>query len=82
MLMKIKVLFFGITSDLMQTTELQITLKDGQTVADFRKQLQIDYPQLEHLNTYAIALNEEYTIGDEVIQQNDILAVIPPVSGG
>ena len=80
--MKIKVLFFGITTDLMQTSALECTINEGSTVADFRKQLQTDYPQLSNLNTYAVALNEEYTSGDEVIQQNDILAVIPPVSGG
>ena len=80
--MKITVLFFGITTDLMQTSALEFTMHDGQTVADFRTKLQIDFPQLEHLDTYAIALNEEYTSGDEVIKQNDVLAVIPPVSGG
>ena len=80
--MKINVLFFGITTDLMQTSALEFTITEGSTVADFRKQLQTDYPQLSNLNTYAVALNEEYTSGDEVIQQNDTLAVIPPVSGG
>ncbi len=80
--MKITVLFFGITTDLMQRSVLELTITEGSTVADFRKQLQTDYPQLANLNTYAIALNEEYTSGDEVIHQNDTLAVIPPVSGG
>lgn len=80
--MKINVLFFGITSDLMQTSILEFSIPKGSTVTNFRKQLQTDYPQLSNLNTYAIALNEEYTSGDEVIHQNDTLAVIPPVSGG
>ncbi len=80
--MKITVLFFGITTDLMQRSVLELTITEGSNVADFRKQLQTDYPQLSNLNKYAIALNEEYTSGDEVIHQNDTLAVIPPVSGG
>ncbi len=66
----------------MQRSLLELTITEGSNVADFRKQLQTNYPQLSNLNTYAIALNEEYTSGDEVIHQNDTLAVIPPVSGG
>ena len=59
--MKINVLFFGITTDLMQTSILEFSIPKGSTVTNFRKQLQTDYPQLANLNTYAIALNEEYT---------------------
>lgn len=80
--MKIAVLFFGITSDLMNTSQLEYNFDEGLSVNDFKNQLQSDYPQLKNLNSYAVALNESYTTGEELIQPNDVLAVIPPVSGG
>ena len=40
------------------------------------------YPQLENINSYAIAVNESYATDEIVLKENDVVAVIPPVSGG
>ncbi|MAD98206.1 MAG: molybdopterin synthase sulfur carrier subunit [Flavobacteriaceae bacterium] len=80
--MKVQVLFFGVTTDLMKLSEMTLEVNVGLSINDFRKLLHEKYPQLENLSSYAIALNEEYTSGDESLSEGDVVAVIPPVSGG
>ncbi|KOY52041.1 MoaD/ThiS family protein [Polaribacter dokdonensis] len=80
--MKITVLFFGISSDLVGENQLEVTLEKAISVADFKDYLQEKYSSLDKIKTYAIALNESYATNDLVIKDNDVVAVIPPVSGG
>jgi molybdopterin converting factor subunit 1 len=80
--MKIKTLFFGITTDLVGTSNLDLELSEASTVLDFKNLLRKNYSQLENLDSYAIAVNESYATDDLTLQKNDIVAVIPPVSGG
>ena len=80
--MKITILFFGISSDLVGNSQLEISIENQTTVADFKNILKEEYGKLEKLNSYAIAVNEEYATDEFIIKENDIVAVIPPVSGG
>lgn len=80
--MKITVLFFGISSDLVGENQLEVTLEKAISVADFKDYLQEKYSSLDKIKTYAIAVNESYANNDLVIKDNDVVAVIPPVSGG
>lgn len=80
--MKLKILFFGIASELANTTEIDIDLPVSATVNDCKIELQIQFPSLKNINTYAIAVNESYAEDELVLQSNDVVAIIPPVSGG
>lgn len=80
--MNIKTLFFGITADLVQNSELQISVDENSSIVDFKLILKNKFPQLENLNSYAIAVNEEYAEDDLTLKNGDIVAIIPPVSGG
>ena len=80
--MKINTLFFGITKDLVGTSQLQVEVDENSSVADFKAVLQDEFSQLENINSYAIAVNEEYATDAVVLKENDVVAVIPPVSGG
>ncbi|OAD46619.1 molybdopterin converting factor subunit 1 [Polaribacter atrinae] len=80
--MKIQVLFFGITTDLVGSSTLELNIVDVATVADFKKSLKEKYHQLENLNSYAIAVNESYAADNLLLKESDVVAVIPPVSGG
>ncbi|PQJ79470.1 MoaD/ThiS family protein [Polaribacter porphyrae] len=80
--MKIKTLFFGITTDLIGTSTLEINVDEKTTVAGFKTILKDEFHQLENINSYAIAVNEEYANDDVILKLGDIVAVIPPVSGG
>ena len=80
--MKIELLLFGIASDLMESSKKEMLIPDGMTISEFREYLQKEYAKLKHLSSYAVALNEAYAQGNEVIQEGDVIAIIPPVSGG
>ncbi|MCL7752294.1 MoaD/ThiS family protein [Polaribacter sp. Z022] len=80
--MKIKVLFFGITTDLVATSNLELGVLEGLSVSSFKNLLKENYPKLENIDSYAIAVNEEYASNELLLKENDVIAVIPPVSGG
>ncbi len=81
-MMKLKILFFGITTDLVGASNLDLEISEASTVADFKNLLKKKYPQLENMDSYAIAVNESYATSDLILHRNDIVAIIPPVSGG
>ena len=80
--MKITTLFFGITADLVGETELDIALESSIAVDAFKLVLKEKYPQLKNIGSYAIAVNEVYAEGVLILKEGDVVAVIPPVSGG
>ena len=80
--MNLKVLFFGISTDLIGATSMVFSISPNTTILEFKTQLQEQYPQLTDINSYAIAVNESYAHNETVLKENDIVAIIPPVSGG
>ncbi|HJA40751.1 MAG TPA: molybdopterin converting factor subunit 1 [Firmicutes bacterium] len=76
----VKILWFAHLSEAVGKRELEIEVA-GMTVAALKKQLQEQYPDLvlEHVLT---AVNEEYVADDMVLDNGDVVAFIPPVSGG
>ena len=80
--MNIKTLFFGITTELVGASQLQIQVKENTSIATFKATLKQQFSNLENINSYAVAVNEEYTVDDYKIQSGDVIAIIPPVSGG
>ncbi|WP_088324212.1 molybdopterin converting factor subunit 1 [Polaribacter tangerinus] len=80
--MNVTVLFFGITTDLVETSETVFSLDKKVTVKDFKQLLIEKYPNLTNLTTYAIAVNEAYATDSILLADGDVVAVIPPVSGG
>jgi sulfur-carrier protein len=75
-----KVLFFAHLRDTAGSESVEIQAA-GKTVADL-KQLVAEQYGLQKLDTVMTAINEEFASDDEVIQQGDTIAFIPPVSGG
>ena len=80
--MKITILFFGITTDLVGTSEEEVAIQDAISVADLKLVLLKKHPQLTNLETYAIAVNEVYAVNSLTLTDGDVVAIIPPVSGG
>ena len=80
--MKVNVMLFGITKDLIGKQFLSIDLPRKCTVQEFKNVLQSKYPELLELNSLAIAVNSEYARDNHQINQQDEIALIPPVSGG
>ena len=80
--MKITTLFFGITADLIGKTVLVMALENTMTVGALKLVLKERFTQLKNINSYAIAVNEVYAEDDFILKESDVVAIIPPVSGG
>ena len=80
--MNIKILVFGIAKDIVGGSSADVAIIENMRVQDLRALLEEHYPRLKQLSTYMIALNNEYAKGDELINERDEIAIIPPVSGG
>lgn len=75
-----KVLFFAHLRDAVGEEFLRLDA-GGKTVAELKAELMGKY-DLPRLETVMTAINEEFASNDEVIQDGDEIAFIPPVSGG
>ena len=80
--MKITVLFFGITTDLVGKNTISYTVENNISIEKLKEILKTDFPNLKNINDFAIAVNEEYANNKIVLKSGDVVAIIPPVSGG
>ncbi len=80
--MQIEILLFGILRDVVGKNKLVKQVVSGITLETLREDLLVKYPNLHQYQNYTIAVNEAYTKNDYTIQDNDVVALIPPVSGG
>ncbi len=80
--MKLKILLFGISTDLIGAKSIFFSIPPNSSVSEFKTQLQKKYPQLNEIDSYAIAVNESYATNKTLLKENDLIAIIPPVSGG
>ena len=80
--MKIQILLFGILKDIVGNSTLEITEDDAISVANLKESLLKKYKKLNAYSNFSIAVNEEYVGIEYIVQQNDVVALIPPVSGG
>ncbi len=79
--MKVQVLFFGATAEIVGKREIEFSF-DEETKADkvFDKVLD-DFPQMRR-HSLLFAVNQTYANGDEIIKNGDELAIFTAVSGG
>ena len=80
--MNLTILLFGISTDLVGEKSIFFPVSPNTTVSEFKVLLQKKYPQLSEINSYAIAINESYAVNETILKENDLIAIIPPVSGG
>lgn len=76
----IEVLLFAHLQEEVSKPALQIDCENI-TVAELKKVLIKKY-NVAISNEIMVAINEEYANEDDIIQTGDIVAIIPPVSGG
>jgi molybdopterin converting factor subunit 1 len=79
--MKVKLLAFGIAKEIVGGSSTIVDI-NGTTVDDLKQQLQQQYPALQSLSSYMIAVNSEYITNNISLSEHDEVAIIPPVSGG
>ncbi len=80
--MTLKILFFGITQDLVGNHELEMNVEKPISVTELKEILFKQFPNLLRFPNFEIAVNEQYVDKNTVLNNLDVVAIIPPVSGG
>ncbi len=81
--MNVRVLLFAALREAAGSREVCIAVPEGVTVAELRQRLMVEYPSLARLlPNAAAAVNEEYADAATRLNAGDMVAFIPPVSGG
>lgn len=80
--MEVTVLAFGVARDIVGERWVRLALDEQALVQQLRDTLEQQFPALRDIASYAVAVNNEYAYATDRIQQNDEIAIIPPVSGG
>jgi molybdopterin converting factor subunit 1 len=81
--MEIRVLFFGVLTDLVGSRGERLNLPDGATLSDVLEHYASRVPKLgEFSSSIAMSINQEYAGLDTALNAGDEVALLPPVSGG
>ncbi len=80
--MQLNILLFGITKEIVGQQKLSFEMPAQSSVSHLLKSLKQTYPDLESLDAMLVAVNNEYSAQDQLLQESDEIAIIPPVSGG
>jgi len=80
--MHIKILFFGIVKDITNSNSLDLEVDNSINIERFIQLLQETFQDFPTIGDFTVAVNEEYVEKNFVLKNNDIVAIIPPVSGG
>ena len=81
--MKVTVLLFGQARELAGTQSLDLEIENPLSVAEVFARIVADLPKLAGMEpSLLFAVNEEYASRDQLVRDGDVLAVLPPVSGG
>lgn len=75
-----KVLLFSHLQESLGKSELELEW-ESLSVQAFKDKLKQTY-NLTGLDQVMVAINESYAVDTDVIESEDIVALIPPVSGG
>ncbi|WP_242246510.1 molybdopterin converting factor subunit 1 [Bacillus cereus group sp. BfR-BA-01523] len=77
----ITILLFANLREEVGSERLEIIEKREMNVQQLKKWLEDNY-HLQTLDTVMVAINEEFVTEEEIVKVGDIVAFIPPVSGG
>jgi MoaE-MoaD fusion protein len=81
--MRVHVLFFGILKDLAGKSGDSLELPEGATVREVLAQCRAQVPAIRSsLAISAVAVNQHYADAGTRLQNDDEIALLPPVSGG
>lgn len=82
--MKLNIKLFATLKTKVQSNQISIELPGEQpTVSDLLIEIAASHPALEtSLKSVLVAVNSEYAFPGQIIQEQDEIALFPPVSGG
>lgn len=79
--MKVKVRFFAFFREIVGYRDGEVEVTPGTTVGALWDHYRAQFPRLGTMQA-GFAVNASYVPAEHVLQENDVVAFIPPVSGG
>jgi molybdopterin converting factor subunit 1 len=79
--MKVGVKFFARGREIVGEKQKELEIEDGMMLKDLKELLIQEYPDLKK-EKLIVSLNHKYAHSEEILKDNDEVAVFPPVSGG
>jgi len=79
--MKVEVRFFARCREVVGEKVKELEVDEGTKLLDFIDLLLTKYPELKN-ERLIVSLNHKYASLNERLNEHDVLAVFPPVSGG
>ncbi|HEY6373942.1 MAG TPA: MoaD/ThiS family protein [Edaphobacter sp.] len=79
--MQVQLLYFGVLREMFGGREAVLEMAEGAIVADVLNVYRKRMPAFAW-DSIAVALNQEYAKGSDVLKEGDQVALLPPVSGG
>ncbi len=81
--MQVQVTFYGVLQQIVGTRRLTVELPPGARIETLAETLVAQFPALtERLPTVAFAVGDVLASGQQPLQPDDQVALLPPVSGG
>ncbi len=77
--MEVKVLFFGVLTDIAGTNIK--TYRDVKSIGDLKLRIQDDFPEVAHYN-FRVSLNNVLLENEPELKDGDEVALLPPFAGG
>lgn len=81
--MKVRAEFYSRLKEIIGAPALDISLPENATVNDLFEQLKENYPQLRDFEkSMLFGLGVEFVDRNHVLNDGDVIAIMPPVQGG
>ena len=82
--MVLKVYMFGVAKEIFGNRSVEIVLDNTNPISieELKSLLEKKQPALKEIESYMIAVNNDYAVAGYMIHDKDEIALIPPVSGG
>lgn len=75
--------FFGVLKEVVGSSRITLDIAPPVTIEELLVSLTTRYPALQsHLPRVACAVGDEVRSRQDVLQADDVLVLLPPVSGG
>tara|TARA_B110000008_G_C16781321_1_gene488811 strand:- start:397 stop:642 length:246 start_codon:yes stop_codon:yes gene_type:complete len=81
--MQIEILFFGKILELINKSKIVVNVDNDTQLINIINKINEKYPLLKNIQNIMYAVNNEYIYDYNIkINENDVIAYIPPISGG
>ncbi len=81
--MKVRAEFYSRLKEIIGAPALEISLRKNATVNDLFEQLKQSYPQLRDFEkSMLFGVGVEFVDRNHVLNDGDVIAIMPPVQGG